>query len=122
MAGPPYPIPNLTAPIAQCPVDPVTGAVTVGGVATYTQISTSGTTTVKPSPGVLFGFSVNAAGTTATVAAYDINGTNTATLVPPITLSSAGQTIVSAGVGVRFLGSLVVVTTGTGENLLTLWD
>lgn len=107
----------------------------------YTSISTAGTTTVSPgradgnppaqAPGAFYGFSVLSlgTGTSYTVNVYDIitQVTGTGTVTTTNTLVSGTATAVGgvftpgpAALGVRYRGSLVVVTgTGVGN---ALWD
>lgn len=108
----------------------------------YTGISTLGTTTVDPGPtpadpgyagrfGVCYGFILNTAGTAGmAVAIYDVQrvatGTGTVTNTNNImngTLTAAGQVLQGAnGVGIRYKGDLVVVTSGTAGAGNLLWD
>lgn len=101
----------------------------------YTGINTAGTSTLNPGPagapttfGVFYGVATLAAGTGFGYTVYDIvpavaqvaastntlmNGTNTAGVV-----QAPGQ----PGVGVRYKGALVVVTSGTPGLINALWD
>jgi hypothetical protein len=132
MAGPPYPIPNLQAPSGMVGLDNVTGANGASNVANYTPISTVGTQTIttgRSTPGGIFlGATVLSTGTSS-YAAYDLIVTGTATTTNTLAASLAGtaadQVIAPGpgGVGVRFLGTLVVIMTGTAAGLYnTLWD
>lgn len=134
MSGPPYPIPNAQAPAGSVPLDNVTGAPGCGVMASYTPITTAGTqtqTTGRASPGGIFIGVVNVAlGTGFTIAAYDVVTTGTATATYPLiglqTATAIGQSIsagpVGGSVGVRFLGTLVYVTSGTAGAWNALWD
>lgn len=121
MAAPP--VPNRSAPVAICGVDPDSGDVYSIGLANITAISTVGTTTVEAAQGAFYGFCIINAGTAFAATAYDINGTSTTTLqvlpggtaVGPFGPGPGNQ-------GVRYAGSLVVVTTGTAGLINTLWD
>jgi hypothetical protein len=98
-----------------------TGTSTVQLVpATYTQISTNGTTTVKGTPGVFFGVSPVALGTVASFAVFD----GTKTLMATQLLSALNALISPApDVGVAFTTSLIVVTSGTIAGAINvLWD
>jgi hypothetical protein len=139
------PVGNQLAPIAVVLVDPVSGNQLTGATgipvsggtgatpppitqaplpvapaANYTAISTNGTTTVKGTPGIYYGASLIAAGTAATMQAFD--GTT------PITAVSTGSlgvplSLFPAGIGVKFATSLVVVSAGTAAGTwLNLWD
>jgi hypothetical protein len=107
----------------------------------YTAISTLGTTTVDQGAsnadpglagrwGVFYGFSVLSTGTAGmVVTAYDLvtSLTGTATTTNTIMVGTAtapGQFLQAGapGVGVRYKGSLVVVTSGTAGAGLSLWD
>jgi len=118
--GPPFPIANYAAPYAQCPVDPITGAVTVGGVSYYTPLTTAGTTTIKATPGVYFGLLGIASGTSYAAVIYDI-GTATNIIQGTATIT-AGQTVNLGGVGIRTTGAMVAVTSGTPGQINALWD
>jgi len=128
MAGPPYPVPNQNAPVGNCGVDPVTGAQGAIDLASYA-VQTAGTntlTTGRSSPGGVFEGIVCISGTAPVIQAFDVvvSGTTTTTnALTALTTASAGQVIQAApaGIGVRFLGSLVVVITGTSVNNV-LWD
>jgi archaellum component FlaG (FlaF/FlaG flagellin family) len=109
----------------------------------YTAISTIGTTTVDQGPpptdpgiagrwGVFYGFAVTGTGTAGMgVTAYDlqvvVTGTGTITNSTALMVGTAtapGQVLQAgvAGVGIRYKGSLVVVTSGTAGAGLSLWD
>jgi hypothetical protein len=109
----------------------------------YTVINTIGTTTVDPGAtpadpgyagrwGVFYGYTATSTGTAGmVVTAYDIQqvptGTGTVTTTNTImngTATAPGQTIQAgiAGIGVRYKGSLVIITTGTAGAGLSLWD
>jgi hypothetical protein len=106
----------------------------------YTALTTAGTTTLNTGQpagpanpamfGVLYG-AVIAPGTTFAVTFLDVIqpttiGTNTATVTNTLMsgTGSAGQlfTPAPAGVGVRYRGALVAVTTGTPGIINALWD
>lgn len=112
----------------------------------YTVLSTAGTTTICQGPssygapypvsygvaplGCLQGFMTVAAGTSFAVTFYDIiQGSPAApsTLTTNTLLNgtgTAGQVLTAGppGVGVRFNGSLVAVTSGTPGIINALWD
>lgn len=102
----------------------------------YTQISTNGTTTlnqgqasgVAANPGVLYGAQLIALGTAPVATFLDIwpNGTATTTTTLYVATGTAAGQQFSAGipgVGVRYKGALVVVTTGTAAGTWNaLWD
>ena len=116
----------------------------------YTALTTAGTTTLNPgSPlgqstagqnvfggggpqesGVLYGMLELAAGTTFAATFYDIittvTGTGTATVTNTLLsgTGTAGQNIPAGppGIGVRYRGALVVVTSGTPGVINALWD
>lgn len=85
----------------------------------YTNITGTGTTTVKAESGIFFGISAVAVGTSVTVAVVD--GANT--ILGTATVSSVNQVITAlpAGLGQRF-STLAVVVTGTSPNINVLWD
>ena len=120
--------PANASPMAVCSMDPGSGIVYSMGCADYTYITTAGTTTVKPIGGVYYGLNAISTGTTWTATPYDINITGTSTttrnLTATITATAVGFQGVPGpgGTGVRFLGSLVVVTSGTGGGWNVLWD
>jgi hypothetical protein len=108
------------------------------GNCNYTpSLSTLGTQTVAGGDpagqpgryGVLYGYNLVSAGTAAMVVTYydvvtDVatQGVTTNTLFVG-TASAAGAAVAPLnGVGVRFRGNLVLVTTGTVGNGNTLWD
>jgi hypothetical protein len=105
----------------------------------YTGISTIGTATVNPGPasvepgyfGVLYGFLVNGTGTAGMgIIAYDlqtvVTGTGTVTNTNTLMVGTAtapGQVISGPqSLGIRYRGSLVIVTSGTAGNVNALWD
>lgn len=113
----------------------------------YTPLNTAGTTTLNPgqsgapgvgqqgggpsSFGVLYGVATLAPGTGFGFTAYDLIpptgiGTNTATVTNTLMngTNSAGvvQSAGLAGMGVRYKGALIVVTSGTPGLLNALWD
>lgn len=114
------------------------------GNAGYTQISTNGTTTLNPGQpagmpnipsnyGVFYGADLIVLGTAPVLTVLDLvppplAGTNTATQTFTIfngTGSAAGQALQAGvpGVGVRYKGALVAVTTGTAAGTWNaLWD
>ncbi len=124
MAGPPYPIPNLQAPQGVVGLDNVTGANGGSNVANYA-VQTAGTNTIttgRSTPGGIFQGITVVSGTAPVIQAFDIVGTNSNALTA-LTTATAGQAIAPGpqGLGVRFLGTLVVVITGTSVNNV-LWD
>jgi len=128
MAGPPYPISNLQAPVGQIPLDSVTGAAGCGVMASYSVLSTVGTGTQatgrSSAGGIFYGLQAISTGTGFAIAVYDVVGTVTNQLVGLTTATAIGQQIFASpqGVGVRFLGNLVYVTTGTAGQFNSLWD
>jgi hypothetical protein len=91
----------------------------------YTPLSTIGTQTVNQGPGVLYGFNLNGTGTTWNIAALDIFTAGTTTVTNTLFSGAASGANLPAGVpgiGIRYRGSLVVVTTGTAGAGNTLWD
>lgn len=110
----------------------------------YTTISTLGTTTLNPGPasvepgyfGVFYGFNVLGTGTSTLtgamgLAAYDIQTalTRTGPVVTTNTLmvgtSSAAGQVLPAGpgqLGMRYRGALVIITSGTADEVNALWD
>jgi hypothetical protein len=92
----------------------------------YSVISTAGTTAVASGGGVYYGVNVVSTGTSWTVTPYDIvvSGTTTNTLAATATATAAGLLGApgATGVGVRFLGQLALVTTGTPGQFNALWD
>ena len=97
--------------------------------AQYTLFAAIGTQTLNASagaaqPGVFYGGQFLQNGTSFTATYYDIVGTATNQLTATQTASGAGQQILAgpAGLGVRYRGTLIVVTTGTAGLLSSLWD
>jgi hypothetical protein len=113
----------------------------------YTPIAAAGTNTINPGPalnaggyrapqppttfGVLYGIETVAPGTGFGATAYDIIaptglGTNTATITNTLMNGTNSAGVVQAagipGVGVRYTGALVVVSSGTPGALNVLWD
>lgn len=105
----------------------------------YTAISTAGTTTlnqgqpgpIAPSPGVLYGLQQIAVGTSFAATVLDCIpqsgiGTNTGTITNTLLsgTGTAGQRFVAGleGVGVRYRGALLVVSSGTPGQINALWD
>lgn len=113
----------------------------------YTKISSAGTSTLNPGQagvpgqgaqgtlpttfGVLYGVDQVAAGTSFAFTALDLIppsglGTNTATLTNTLLngTGSAGQSFVAgvSGLGIRYKGALVIVTSGTPGVINALWD
>ena len=113
------------------------------GNCNYTLISTIGTTTINQGPsvsdpgyagryGVFYGYVATGTGTAGMgVTALDlvVNATGTGTTTATNTIMSGTATGVNqqllagiAGIGVRYRGSLVIVTSGTAGAGLSLWD
>jgi len=104
----------------------------------YTVLNTAGTTTLNQSQsqssasgppsgiGVFYGFYEVSPGTSFAATALDIvvAGTNTTTTTLANGTGTANQFFgpVQGGVGVRYRGSLVAVTTGTPGQINALWD
>lgn len=100
------------------------GPIEVVNAVNYTAITTAGTTTVASNGGVFYGLNVVSIGTAFTAVSYDIQGTTTNNIVGISTAAALGVLggAAPAGVGVRFTGSLVVVTAGTAGQYNALWD
>ena len=123
---------NGAAPLAVCSIDPTSGLVYSLGCANYTAITTAGTSTIKPTGGIFYGFVAVANGTAFTITPYDIyvnvTGTSTTTTTSqmyPITTAgtpSSSINITAGAAGVRINGQLVMVTTGTPGQWNVLWD
>ena len=116
--------PNAASPMGVCSVDATSGLVYSPSCANYTSITTAGTTTIKSGGGLYFGAMSIASGTSYTLTAYDVQGTNSTQLIA--TATAVGGSGVGAagpsGLGVRFGGSLVIVTAGTPGSFNALWD
>jgi hypothetical protein len=127
MAGPPYPVPNQNAPNGVAGCDAVTGAIGAVDLASYA-VQTAGTNTLatgRASAGGIFQGAFVTSGTPV-YQAFDVivSGTTTTTnALTALTTATLGQLIQAGpqGVGVRFLGNLVTVITGTSTTN-TLWD
>jgi len=123
---------NGNAPLAVCSIDPTSGLVYSLGCANYTPVTTTGTTTIKATGGIFYGYVAVANGTSFTITPYDIytsvTGTTTSTTTAQLyaTSTTGGATssinITAGAAGVRVNGSLVVVTTGTPGQWNVLWD
>lgn len=102
------------------------GSHNVANVSNYTVISTAGTTAVASGGGIYYGVNVISIGTTWAVTPYDVvvAGTTTNTLAATATATAAGLlgTPGASGVGVRFVGQLALVTSGTPGQFNALWD
>jgi hypothetical protein len=113
------------------------------GNCNYTPISTLGTLTLSPGPasvepgyyGAFYGFNVINSGTATTsgmvCSVYDVQqvvtgtGTNTVTnTLMSGTATGAGQVLAAAPgeLGIRYKGSLIIITTGTACGVNALWD
>ena len=117
--------PGNATPVAVCSLDPTSGLVYSPGCANYSILSTAGTSTVDSSGGgIFFGLNCIAVGTTWTATAYDVFGTNTNQLIATQTAAATGfqGNPGSGGTGVRYSGSLILVTTGTPGVWNVLWD
>ncbi len=104
----------------------------------YTALTTAGTTTLNQSQsltsiagppsgvGVFYGFYEVAPGTNFAATALDIvvAGTTTTTTTLANGTGTANQFYgpASSGIGVRYRGALVAVTTGTPGSINALWD
>jgi hypothetical protein len=102
----------------------------------YTVLNTAGTSTLNPgqasgpptSFGVLYGASVISAGTSFAFTALDVVPAQGQVAAQTNTLlsgtGSAGQNFPAGipGVGVRYRGALLFVTTGTPGQINALWD
>lgn len=109
----------------------------------YTAISTIGTMTVNAGPtpadpgyagryGIFYGFAVTGTGTAGMgITALDVvvamTGTGTTTVTNTLMVGTAtapGQVLSAApqGIGIRYRGSLIIITTGTAGAGLSLWD
>jgi hypothetical protein len=121
------------------------------GNSQYTALTNTGTTTLNPgqpsqvgappgqsgnlpaSFGVFYGLETIAAGTGFGATVYDLvpptlaqynagTSTQTLTLLNGTNTAGVSQAAGLAGVGVRYKGALVVVTTGTPGQINALWD
>jgi hypothetical protein len=102
------------------------------GNANYTNYAAVGTQTIGAAapgtPGVLYGGIFVQNGTAYTATYYDlvVTGTTTASnqLTATTTAAGSGPTVLPGPgpLGVRFKGTLVLVTTGTAGSINTLWD
>jgi hypothetical protein len=104
----------------------------------YTVVTTVGTATINTlqgsvfptipgaGVGVLYGANETAAGTTYGITMVDIvvAGTTTSTNTLMNGTGTAGQILYPgpAGIGVRYKGSLVAITSGTAGSINVLWD
>jgi len=120
---------NVQSPVGICSIDPTSGLVYSPGCSNYTPLSTAGTATIdNSSGGILYGFNAISTGTSWTITAYDVyvqgTATNTNQLIATQTAAATGfqGNPGSGGTGVRYNGSLVVVTTGTPGLWNVLWD
>lgn len=126
MATPVYP--GNSAPLAVCNIDPGSGIIYSPGMANYTYINTTGTTTLKTTGGVYYGLNCIALGTAWTAVPYDVNVSGTTTTTNNLNATSTATAVGFQGVpgpggtGVRFTGSLAVVTGGTAGGWNVLWD
>ena len=120
--------PGNLSPLAVCNVDPGSGIVYSPGCANYTYINTAGTTTLKTGGGVYYGLNAIIVGTSWTAVPYDINVTGTATTTNLLTSTNTATAVGFQGVpgpggtGVRYTGTLAVVTSGTPGGWNVLWD
>jgi len=120
--------PGNLSPLAVCNVDPGSGIVYSPGCANYTYINTAGTTTLKTGGGVYYGLNAIIVGTSWTAVPYDINVTGTATTTNLLTSTNTAAAVGFQGVpgpggtGVRYTGTLAVVTSGTPGGWNVLWD
>lgn len=102
----------------------------------YTPVSTIGTQTlnqgqpgpVAPHPGVLYGYIATSTGTAGMVVTYlDVIPTGTSSTTNTLMVGTAtapGQILQAGvpGVGIRYRGALILVTTGTAGGGNSLWD
>jgi len=134
--------PSNATPNGMCSIDPTTGLVYSNGCANYAVITTAGTTTLGGNDpagrggGLLFGVSLISTGTSLALTPYDLvfttAGTTTNTTTNQLMVALSGVSVSTGdfngaagytGVGVQFLGSLIVVTAGTGSfQWNVLWD
>jgi hypothetical protein len=117
--------PNPLSPTAVCAVEPDTGVNYSIGAASYTGISTNGTTVVRNQPGILWGMNVLTAGASSnTLVIYD--GTSSSANVLMGTYTNVGTGSFGpgpSGVGVICLTGITVVSaTGTAAVCNVLWD
>lgn len=114
------------------------GPPTFEGNCGYTPSGTLGTQTLNPGPaapglgqaanpqGVLYGYVMNSAGTAGMgVTFLDVipGATVTTNTLLSGTLTAAGQSLQALnGVGIRYRGALILVTTGTAGAGNSLWD
>ena len=126
--NPTYPA-NSLSPLGFCSIDATSGLVYSPGCANYTPLSTTGTATIDSSGGgILYGVNAISTGTSWTITPYDIYVLGTTTTTNQLTATQTATAVGfqgnpgSGGTGVRYNGSLVVVTTGTGGLWNILWD
>jgi hypothetical protein len=130
---------NVQVPVAVCVMDGTTGAQWASPLQVQesnpiapipygvnaTVISSNGTTTVNTGGGLYYGCSAISLGSLWTVAVYDVVGTSSKILAASISVGALGALALAGpgGVGVKYLGNLLVVTAGTTAGTLnTLWD
>lgn len=113
---------NTPVPTAVAAFDANSGIVHDIGACQYTPITTNGTTTVKASAGIYYGCEIVSLGTATAAIITALDGTNT---IANSTSSLGGSVVGSpgpAGLGIRCLTSIIVVTSGTAGTTNALWD
>lgn len=95
------------------------GLVQVAASSGYTNVTSTGTSTIKAEAGIFYGISAVAVGTSVTVSAVD--GANVILGTATVTAANQAITALPSGVGQRF-SSLAVIVTGTSPNINVLWD
>ena len=110
-------------PLGVIVTDPITSAPAAGLVASYTGITTTGTTVVKASAGVFVGIEALNTGTAMTVVVYDGTASSANVVLGTATVAALGPVLgPPAGVGIRCLTGITVVTGGTMGAVNCLWD
>ena len=113
-------------PMGICGLDPTSGLAYSLGCWNYTPISANGTNTVKNGGGLWGGLNVVNTGTTWVFNIYDVVVTGTTTATNTISTGTSTAGFNSLGTppigGVRFVGSLVIINTGTAGLANALWD
>lgn len=102
------------------------GSHNVANASNYTPITTAGTSSIAQGGGIYFGVNAISTGTAWTVTPFDVvvAGTTTNQLNAISTATALGLQGAPGGqgVGVKFLGTLALVTGGTPGQYNALWD